>query len=62
MCLLFKVYICVKLPPKDLNPDPYPPHPTSIYICGVTTASRVSSGSINTTSLLLKMKNKIKLP
>ena len=36
--------MCVKLFPGDLNPDPYPPHPTSIYTCGVTTASRVCSG------------------
>ena len=33
--------MCVKLPPRDLNPGPYPPHPTSIYICEVTTALRV---------------------
>ena len=25
--------MCVKLPPEDLNPDPYPPHPTSTYTC-----------------------------
>ena len=33
--------MCVKLPSRDLNPDPYPPHPTSIYTYGVTTAPRV---------------------
>ena len=31
----------VKLPPRDLNPDPYPPHLTSTYTCGVTIAPRV---------------------
>ena len=31
----------VKLPLKDLNPDSYPPHPTSIYACNVTTAPKV---------------------
>ena len=31
----------VKLPPKDLNLGPYPPHPTNIYTCGVTIAPRV---------------------
>ena len=33
--------MCVKLPLGDLNLSSYPPHPTSIYICGVTTAPRV---------------------
>ena len=33
--------MCVKLPLGDLNPSPYPPHPTSIYTCGVITAPRV---------------------
>ena len=33
--------MCVKLPPRDLNFDPYPPHPTSTYTCGVTIALRV---------------------
>ena len=28
--------MCVKLFPGDLNPDPYPPHPTSIYTLGAT--------------------------
>ena len=34
----------MKLPPGDLNPDLYPPHPTSIYTCGVTIAPRVCGG------------------
>ena len=36
----------VKLPSRDLNPDLYPPHPTSIYTYVVTTALRVSGGSL----------------
>ena len=39
--------MCVKLPPRDLNPDPYPLHPTSTYTCGVTTAPRVYGGNQN---------------
>ena len=39
--------MCVKLIPRDLNPGPYPPHPTSTYTCGVTTASMVHGGEIN---------------
>ena len=38
------MYMCVKFPPGDLNLSPYPPHPTSIYTCGVTTAPRVCGG------------------
>ena len=30
--------MCVKLLPRDLNPDSCHPHPTSTYTCGVTTA------------------------
>ena len=33
--------MCVKLPPKNLNPNPCPPHLTSTYTCEVTTAPRV---------------------
>ena len=36
----------MKLPYKDLNPGPCPPHPTSIYTCGVTIATRVRDGII----------------
>ena len=35
--------MCVKLPSRDLNPDPYPPHPTNIYTCKVITAPKVGS-------------------
>ena len=31
----------MKLPPGDLNSSPCPPHPTSSYTYGVTTAPRV---------------------
>ena len=31
----------VKFSPRDLNSDPCPPHSTSIYTCGVTTAPKV---------------------
>ena len=34
------VYVCVKLPPRDLNLSPYPPHPTSTYTYKVTIAPR----------------------
>ena len=34
----------VKLLPVDLNHDPYPPHLTNIYTCGVTTAPKVHDG------------------
>ena len=34
----------MKLSLGDLNPSPYPPHPTSIYTCGVTTTPKVCNG------------------
>ena len=36
--------MCVKLSSGNLNPDPYTPHPISIYTYGVTTVSRVRKG------------------
>ena len=36
--------MCVKFPLGDFNPNPYPPHLTSIYTCGVTMAPRVRGG------------------
>ena len=39
--------MCVKFPPEDLNPNPCPLHPTSIYTCGVTIAPRVHRGTIS---------------
>ena len=35
--------MCVKFRPGDLNPNPYSPHLTSIYICGITTTPKVHS-------------------
>ena len=36
--------MCVKLPPRDLNPDPCPLHPTNNYSYGVIIALKVCSG------------------
>ena len=36
--------MCVKLPPGDLNPDPYPPHPINTYTCEVTNTPIVCGG------------------
>ena len=36
--------MCVKLPYRDLNPDPYPSNPINIYTCEVTIAPRVCGG------------------
>ena len=41
MCVCVCVCVCVKLPHRDLNSGPFPPYPTSIYTCGITTAPRV---------------------
>ena len=35
------MYICVKLPPGDLNPNPYPLHPTSTYTYRLIITPRV---------------------
>ena len=43
----------VKFPPRDLNIDPYSPHPTSTYICGVIIVPKVY-GSKSTINLLYK--------
>ena len=43
----------MKLPPRNLNHRPCPPHPISIYICGVTTAPRMRNGN---TPYLLRRK------
>ena len=37
--------MCVKLSLGDLNPNPCPPHSTSIYTCGVTIAPKVCGGN-----------------
>jgi len=36
----------MKLLLENLNPDLYPSHSTNIYICGVTIAPRVHSGTL----------------
>ena len=33
--------MCVKFPLRDLNSDPYLPHSTNTYTCGVTIAPMV---------------------
>ena len=43
--------MCVKLLLGDLNPNPYPPHPTSTYTCGVTIATRVCGGVVEVVSV-----------
>ena len=39
--------MCVKLLPRDLNPDPCPPHPINTYIYGVTITLRTCSGYLD---------------
>ena len=39
--------MCVKLPLRDLNPYLCPPHSTSTYTCGVTTAPWVHNGTFS---------------
>ena len=39
--------MCIKLPPKDLNLGPYPPHPTSTYTYRIIIAPRVCGGRNN---------------
>ena len=46
--------MCVKLSPGDLNPVPYPLHPTSTYTCGVTITPRVCGGQPNTKLITIK--------
>ena len=49
--------MCVKLPPGDLNPDPYSPHPTSIYTYGVTITPRVCGGEVETVLINLRCED-----
>ena len=37
--------MCVKLLPRDLNPDSYPAHPTNTYTYEVITTPKVHGGS-----------------
>ena len=46
--------MCVKFPPRYLNPGPYPPHPTSTYTYGVTIAQRMCGDGYR---ILFKSKN-----
>ena len=39
--------MCVKFYSKNLNPDPYPPYPTSPYTCGVTITLRMCGDIIH---------------
>ena len=36
--------MCVKFPPRNLNPGRYPLHSTNTYTCGVTITPRVCGG------------------
>ena len=44
--------MCIKLPLGDLNPDPYPLHPTSTYTCGVTIEPRVCGSQTMSLALI----------
>ena len=41
------MYMCVKLPSRDLNPDSCLPHLTNTYTCEVTTTPNVRDNSFN---------------
>ena len=45
--------MCVKFPPRGLNPGPCSPYPINTYICGVTIVPKVY-GSKSTINLLYK--------
>ena len=49
---IIQVYMYVKIPLGDLNPNPYPLHPTNIYTCRVAIVSRLCDGSKN---IIVKM-------
>ena len=38
--------MCVKFPTRDLNFNPYPPHPTSAYTCKATITPKVLDDKI----------------
>ena len=40
--------MCVKLPFRDLNLGPYPPHSTSTYTCGMTITQSLCSDRYKT--------------
>ena len=39
--------MCVKLFFRGLNPDSYPPHPTSTYTCRVTIVLRMCDSNVS---------------
>ena len=47
--------MCVRLPLGNLNPGSYPPHPTSIYTCRVTTAPRACGGAKDTVKMEVEL-------
>ena len=47
--------MCVKFPPRDLNPDPYSSHP-----CGVSTSPKVHGGKTLSNLKIEKQKGKKK--
>ena len=55
--------MCVKLPLRDLNPNPCPPHSTITYTYGVIVALRVCGGNlkknINMSVLIKRYKRHI---
>ena len=46
--------MCMKLPSKNLNHSPCPPHPTNTYTCGVTIVSKVCGDRLATQLILPK--------
>ena len=51
--------MCVKFPSKDLNPDPFLPHPTNIYIYKVTIVPKLRNSK--NISIFLKKKKHTQL-
>ena len=43
--------MCVSLSPRDLNPDPYPPHLTSTCTCEMTIALRMYGDILVSTTI-----------
>ena len=54
--------MCVKFLSGDLNPDPYPSHPTNIYTCKVTTTPRGSGGDLHIDYKMAKSSERILFP
>ena len=47
--------MCLKLPPRDLNFGPYPPHSINTYTFGVTIAPRVCGSLLGVRLTSFKM-------